>query len=326
MNRRRFSLQLLGVALGSRIGIAPGSAAARAAIARIGFVAPQGRSLPLFDAFRQGLAELGYADGRNIVIEARFAAGHFERFPELFAELVSLEMNVIAVTGAVTARAAVKAVRDIPLVFAVVVDPVADHVVTNMERPGGNLTGTTSFDPQQAEKQLRLLIEVLPAIKRVAILGDAGVSPALLNASEAQARAMGLEALPLRITATNPPLQDVFGTLRQRRCEALIVLEEPVVGVLADSIAELAAKERLPTLFAPSRAAAGGLICYGTSQVQSIRRMAAYVDRILRGARPGDLPVERVVAYELIVNARTAGRIGVVIPPKVLDRADRVLR
>lgn len=323
MNQGRVASLLLAVGL---VVLPPLSAAETAPkMARVGFVAPQGRSLPLFDAFREGLADLGYVEGKNVVIEARFAEGHYERLRDLFAELIGLKVDVIAVTGAVTAREAAKVVSGVPITFAVVVDPVADGVVANMEQPGGDLTGTTSFDPQQPGKQLELLREVFPTLKHVGILGDQGVSPALIEASEAQARAMGLEVLPIRISVTKPPLEQVFATLRENHSEALVVLEEPVVGVLASRIAELAAKDHLPTLFAPSRVAAGGLLAYGTSQVQSIRRMAVYVDKILKGARPGDLPVERVASYELIVNARTAGEIGVVIPPAVLGRADRVI-
>lgn len=320
------------VALGAMLAIgelllpALSSAQQAPSMARVGFVAPQGRSLPLFDAFRQGLADRGYVEGRNVVIEARFAEGQYERFPDLFAELLRLKVDVIAVTGAVTARAANKAVLGVPIVFAVVVDPVADNVVPNVERPGGNLTGTTSFDPQQAKMQLQLLREVIPTIKRVAILGDKGVSEALIKASDAQAQAMGFETLLFRVAAPNPNLEEVFATLRQERANALVVLEEPAVGVYANGIAELAAKDRIPTLFAPSRAAAGGLIAYGTSQVQSIRRMAVYVDKILNGAKPGDLSVERVAPYELIVNLKTAREIGVMIPPDVLKRADRVIQ
>jgi putative tryptophan/tyrosine transport system substrate-binding protein len=329
MNRRdSLSSLALGAVLATGLTLVPTFSAAEPtpAMAKVGFVAPQGRSLPLFDAFQQGLSDLGYVEGKNIVIEARFAEGRYERFPDLFAELAALRVDVIAVTGAVTARAAMKAEAGVPIIFAVVVDPVADHVVSNMDHPGGNITGTTSFDPQQAEKQLRLLREVLPALKRVAILGDQGVSPALINASEAQAKAVGLEVMPIRVSATSPTMEEVFDNLRQRQIEALVVLEEPVVGVLASRIAELAANAKLPTLFAPSRAAAGGLIDYGTSQVQSIRRMAAYVDKILKGAKPGDLEVERVAPYELIVNEKTARQLGVGIPPEVLRRADHVIQ
>jgi putative ABC transport system substrate-binding protein len=273
-------------------------------IPRVGFVAPQGRSLPLFDAFRQGLANLGYVDGQNILVEPRFAEGHYERFPDIFAELVGLKVDVLAVTGAVTARAAKKAVSDIPLVFSVVVDPVRDHVVANLEQPDGNFTGVTCFDPQQATKQLKLLQEIIPGLRRVAVLGDQGVSEALMSASEEQARALDLQPQRLRVAGPNPDLQAAFAAMRQQHADALVVLEEPVLGVHAKEVAELAAKDRLPTLFAPSRVAAGGLIDYGTSQTEAIQHMAAYVDKILK----------------------TAHDIGVTIPLEVLKRADQVIQ
>jgi putative ABC transport system substrate-binding protein len=297
-----------------------------AKIARVGFLAPQGRSLPLFDAFRQGLADLGYVEGRNVVIEPRFAEGRYERFPELFEDLVRLKVDVLAVTGAVTARAAQKAVTDIPIVFAVVVDPVADNVVASLERPGGNMTGVTSFDPHQATKQLELLREVIPGVRRVAVLGDQGVSEALMKASEQQAQALGLQSQRLRVAAPNPDLEGAFAAMRREHADALLVLEEPVPGVYAKEIAELAVKDRLPTMVAPSRVAAGGLIFYGTSQTEAIGRMAAYVDKILKGAKPAELPVETVTRYELIVNLKTAHEIGVAIPPGVITRADRVIQ
>ena len=312
------------VALGALL--APAEAQQPARIARVGFLAPQGRSLPLFDAFRQGLAELGYVEGRNVVIEPRFAEGQYERFPDFFAEFVRLRVDVIVVTGAVTARAAKKAVTDIPIVFAVVVDPVADNVVPNLERPGGNLTGVTSFDPQQAKKQLQLLKEAIPGLKRVAILGDQGVSEALMKASEGQAKEVGLQTQRFRLAGPDPDLEGAFAAMKQEHADALLVLEEPLMGVHAKRIAELAARDRLPTLFPPSRVAAGGLIAYGTSQVEAIRRMTAYVDKVLKGAKPGELPVETVTSYELIVNLKTAHEIGVTIPPEVLKRADRVIQ
>jgi putative ABC transport system substrate-binding protein len=310
------------------LGAVLASAEARQAtkIPRIGFLAPQGRSLPLFDGFRQGLAELGDVDGQNVIIEPRFAEGHYERFPEIFAELLGLKVDVLVVTGAVTVRAAKKAVTDVPIVFAVVVDPVADNVVPSLERPGGNLTGVTSFDPLQATKQFELLKEVIPGLKRVAILGDQGVSEALMKASEEQARALGLQPQPLRVSGPGPDLDGAFAAFRRQHADALLVLEEPVLGVHATRIAELAAKDRLPTVFAPSRAAAGGLIAYGTSQVEAIRRMAAYADKVLKGGQPGLLRVETVTRYELIVNQKTAREIGVTIPPEVLMRADQVIQ
>jgi len=306
--------------------LAPAEAQQAAKVPRVGFLAPQGRSLPLFGAFQKGLADLGYVEGQNIVIEPRFAEGQLERLPDLVAELVRLKVNVLAVTGAVTARAAKKAVTDIPIVFAVVVDPVADNVVPSLERPGGILTGVTSFDPKQATKQIQLLMEVIPGLKRVAILGDQGVSEALIKASEEQARTLGLQPQRLRVTGPSPDLEAAFAAFKKERAEALLVLEEPVLGVQATRIAEMAAKDRLPTLFAPSRAAAGGLLAYGTSQVEAIRHMAAYVDKVLKGAKPSELPVEKVTRYELIVNQKTAREIGVAIPPEVLKRADQVIQ
>lgn len=293
---------------------------------RVGFLAPQGRSLPLFDAFRRGLSELGYVEGKNVVIEARFAEGQYDRFPDLFQELVGLKVNVLAVTGAVTARAAKKSVTDVPVVFAVVVDPVADKVVPSLERPGGNFTGVTSFDPQQARKQFELLRQVIPGVKRVAILGDQGVSAALMTAADEQGRALGLQTQPIRVAGPTPDFEAVFSAIRQQHADALLVLEEPVLGVHANKIAELAAHDRLPTVFAPSRVGAGGLLSYGVSQTEAIRRMAAYVDKILKGAKPGDLSVERVDRYELIVNLKTASVIGVTVPAEVLKRADRVMQ
>jgi putative ABC transport system substrate-binding protein len=295
-------------------------------VPRIGFVAPQGRSLPLFDAFRQGLAELGYVEGQNIVIEPRFAEGHYERFPDIFAELLGLKVDVLVVTGAVTARAAQKAAPDTPIVFAIVVDPVADKVIASMDRPGGNMTGVTSFDPQQATKQFELMREVVPRLKRVAILGDQGVSEALMKAGEEQARALGLAPQRLRLAGPSPDLEGAFAAIRQEHADAVLILEEPLLGVYASKIAELAAKDHLPTLFPPSRVAAGGLLSYGTSQTAAIRRMTAYVDKILKGAKPGDLPAEAVTRYELIVNLKTAGEIGITIPPDVLKQADRVIQ
>jgi putative ABC transport system substrate-binding protein len=306
--------------------LAPAGAQQTTKIPRIVFLAPQGRSLPLFDAFRQGLSDLGYIDGKNIIIEPRFAEGHYERFPEIFAELVGLKVDVLAVTGAVTARAAKKAVTDIPIVFSVVVNPLADNVVPSLQRPGGNLTGVTCFDPQQATKQFELLKEVIPGLKRVAILGDQGVSEALMKAGEEQARALGLQPQRLRVAGPNPDLEGAFAAIKQEHADALLVLEEPVLGVYATKVAELAATDRLPTLFAPSRVAAGGLIFYGTSQVEAIRRMTAYVDKVLKGAKPGDLPVEAVTRYELIVNLKTAKEIGITIPPEVLKRANQVIQ
>jgi len=295
-------------------------------VARIGFIAPQGRSLPLFESFRKGLADFGYVEGQNAVIEARFAEGQLDRLPGLAADLAAKGVDVLAVTGAVTARAAMKGAPDTPIVFSMVVDPVADLVVSNLTAPGGNVTGVTSFDPAQSRKQLELFKELLPGLKRIAILGDAGVSEALLAASETQASALGLQTVRHRLVAANPDLESVFATFNQAQADALLVLEEPLLGVHAKKIAELAVASHLPTMFAPSRVGAGGLLSYGTSQTESVRRMAAYVDKVLKGAKPGALPVETVTRYELIVNLKTARDTGVTVPQSVLAKADRLIQ
>ncbi len=321
-----FSRLVVAVTLALSLTLQVASAQQSPKIPRVGFLAPQGRSLPLFDAFKQGLAEHGYIDGQSIIVESRFAEGHYERFPDLFSELLAAKVDVVAVTGAVTARAAKKAVSGIPIVFSVVLDPVTDDVVTNLDHPGGNITGVTCFDPQQATKQLELLREIVPQLKRIAVLGDQGVSAALITAAEEQARALGLQAQPLRVKGPNPDLEAAFAAMKQQRADAVLVLEEPVLGVYAKQVAELAAKNKLPTVFAPSRVGAGGLISYGTSQTEAIRHMTGYIDKILKGADPGSLRVETVTRYELIVNLKAARNIGITVPPAVIARADRVIQ
>jgi putative ABC transport system substrate-binding protein len=317
-------ITIVGLVLGASLARAEAPQTAR--IHRVGFIYPGSKQLtPLFDVFRRELAGLGYVEGQNIVIEPRFAEGQYERIPDLAAELVRLKMDVIAVQGAVTVRAARKVVTAIPMVFAIVVDPVADDVVANPSRPGGNITGVTTFDPHQPRKQLELLKESIPGIKRVALLGDRGISEALLKANEEQARALGLQSQRFRVAGPTPDLDGAFAAFTKEHADAVVVMEEPVPMNHRKRIAELAAKYRLRTLFPPTGADAGGLIAYGTSFPEGYRHMAAYVDKVLKGAKPGELPVETVNRYELIVNLKTARAIGVTIPPEVLKRADRII-
>lgn len=296
-----------------------------AKVARIGFLSPVARSSPSFDAFRQGLADLGYVEGSNVVIEPRFAEGQYEKFPGLTAELLRLDVDLLAVLGAVTARAAKAAAPDTPIVFAVVVDPVADDVVESLERPGGNITGATTFDPLQARKQLELLKQIVPKLARVALLGDQGDSEALITSNETQARALGLQTLRHRLAGSTPDFDAVFATLQREDADALLILEEPSVVIHSKRIADLAADHRLPTMFAPAWAEAGGLIAFGTSLAEAMRCMATYADKVLRGSIPGELPVQTVLRYELIVNLNTARQIGASIPADILERADWVV-
>jgi putative ABC transport system substrate-binding protein len=277
---------------------------------------------PFLQAFRQSLAAHGYVDGLDVIIETRWAGGRIDQLPALAAEMVDLRVEVIVAVGAAVTRAAKSATTTIPVVFMMVIDPAANGFVASLERPGGNLTGFTTVDPQEARKKLELLKEALPGLARVALLGDQALRDT--KGHEEQARALGLQSQSLKIAGANPDLEEAFRAMQRERAGALLVLEQPATIIHSRRIAEMAAKYRLPTLFASPDA--GGLIEYGTSLVEMPRLMAAYVERILKGAKPADLPVEVVIRQELVVNLSTAREIGVTIPPEVLKRADRIVQ
>jgi putative ABC transport system substrate-binding protein len=310
---------------------APASPAAAQQIAtlpRVGVLSPSSPAVAATfqEPIRLGLADVGYVEGKNIILEWRYAEGQYERFPELVAELIRLKVDVIAVIGAVTARAVAKAGTNIPVVFAMVVDPVTDGIVSSAERPGGNITGITTFDPQQPTKRLQLLMEAIPGLARVAILGDQGVSEAQLKASEAQARTLGLQPQVVRLSGPNPDVEGAFAGMRQMKADAALVLDEPLMLVHRKTIAEVAIKHQIGIMGSPSFAEAGGLINYGTSNAAGLRQMWTIVDKVIKGAKAGELPVQTVVRYDLIVNLKTAGALGVTIPPAILTRADRVIQ
>ena len=317
------------LALGSVLGVALSGAQQPGKMTRVGFLGtgpaptPATPYAPLRE-FRQGLDELGYVDGRDVVIETRWADGRIDQLPALAAELVGLKVDIIVGVGAVVGRAAKSATTTIPIVMAVVIDPV--NLVAHLERPGGNLTGLTTFDPQEARKKLELLEEVVPGLARVALLGDQALRDTLAKGHAEQARALGLQPQSLTIAGASPDLEAVFQAIRREDADALLVLDLPATVIHRKRIAELAAQQRLPTLFAGGLSDAGGLLSYGTRVTEAARRLAAYVDRIVKGAQPADLPFEVVVRPELIVNLKTAQEIGVTIPPEVLKRADRVIQ
>ena len=330
MGLTRIALTIVPV-LGVVLSAAVSSGQLPSRIPRIGYLPSAGTPAstgPTLQAFLQGLADLGYVEGRDFSMEVRSPEGRLERLPELAAELVRLNVDVIVTLGGVATRAAKNATATIPVVFAVVIDPVAGGLVADRQRPGGNLTGFTSFDPQEMRPHLELLKEALPGLARVAFLGDAGVpgSPEASRAwDEQQARAVGLQAHSLRIRGPSPDLDAAFETVRRERTQAILVLEMPATIEHRRRIAESAMRHRLPTLFVGSYGDAGGLIAYGTSRGETGRRVAAYVDRILKGAPPGTLPVERLTLNELIINLQTARVIGVTLSPVLLKRADRVI-
>ena len=314
------------VALGSVLGVALSVAQQPGKMTRVGFLGTGPAPTPAtpygpLQAFRRRLDELGYVDGRDVVIETRWAEGRRDQLPALAAELVGLRVDILVGVGAVVARAFTSATTTIPVLIAVVIDPV--NLVA--ERPGGNLTGLTTFDPQEVRKKLALLQDVVPGLARVALLGDQAVRDTKGHAE--QARALGLQPQSLTIAGASPDLEAVFQAIRREHADALLVLELPATVTHRKRIAELAAQQRLPTLFPLwGSSDAGGLLGYGTRVTEAARRLAAYVDRIVKGAKPGDLPFEVVVRPELIVNLKTAHEIGVTIPPEVLSRADRVIQ
>ena len=235
-------------------------------------------------------------------------------------------VDLIAVHGVFAAWAAKKATADIPIVFTVWGDPMWDNLVTNLDRPGGNISGLTTLDPQQLRKQLELLRQLIPGLKHVAVLGEDDVSDGQIRSAEEQAHAMGFEAERFLLSARSPDLDGAFAAMRKGHADALLVLTHPVVGVYAKEIVQLAIANRIPSLAWPNQPELGQLLAYGTSFREGMRHMAVYVDKVLRGAKVGDLSVETFTRYELIVNLKTAREIGVTIPPEVLQKADRVIQ
>jgi putative ABC transport system substrate-binding protein len=298
---------------------------------RIGFMTNGVRG-PDFDGLRDGFAALGYAEGRNIIFEPRFAEHQFERHPSFADELVRLNVDLILTFGGPATFAAKTATANIPIVFVLVADPVAIGVAASLERPGSNATGVTNHDPEQATGQFALLKEVFPELTRVAILSDAdipgadagGLAP-IERVNDDAARAHGLRPQVFKVRGPNPDLEDVFAAIEKERAEALLVLEVPAPMFNRKRVAELATARRLPTIFPGSVADAGGLITYGTSVFDGLPRLPVVADKVLRGAKPADLPIEVISRRVLVINLATARAIGVGIPPRVLQRADNII-
>lgn len=285
---------------------------------------------PSYDAIREGFAQLGYVEGETIILEPRFARGQAGNVPGFAKELVGLDVDVIVAVGAVGVSAAKYATSNIPIVFSAVLDPVPLGYAASLERPGGNVTGITSFDPQQASKQIELLKEVLPKLSRVAILSDQSIPRAedgwnpFEKAYETATRASGLEPHWIRVQGPEPDLGRAFKKIVDDQLDAAVILEVPVILQNLKTISELGTKHRLATMF-PAGWSNDGLITYGTSILNATPRVPIYVDRILKGAKPGEMPIEVITQCELVINLRTAKDIGVAIPPVLIKRADRVV-
>ena len=281
------------------------------------------------DAFVRGLNELGYFEGRNIIIESRFAEGKLDRLPALVAEMLAQKIDVIYAPSGIAAQAAKKSGTKIPIVFAFAPDPIGQGFGKSLSRPGGSMTGLTSTHTELSAKRVQLLREAFPTTRRIAVLyflapSGAGVAEQLAE-TERAAKILGVEI----VTEESPRIEDferAFASIRKQRPDALIVIENPIFFTNRMRLTELAALLRIPAIYNVSEYVhAGGLMSYGASYADLSRRAASYVDKILNGRAPGDLPIERPTKFELVINMKTARAIGITIPQSVLLRADQTV-
>jgi putative tryptophan/tyrosine transport system substrate-binding protein len=320
--------------MGGCIVVAPLAAGAQPAgkVARVGYLSVNLAAAPpnLHEAFRQGLRDLGYVEGRNVVIEYRDAGGKPERLPTLAAELVALKVDVIMAGSTPNALAAKQATTTIPIVFLSGGDPVRDGLVSSLARPGANMTGLSSLTPERIGKCLELLQQGVPGVSRIAVLWQPGAlgertEKDTLTEAETAARALGVQ---LKIVEARRPadIDEAFARMVRARANALAVLGTAMFAAERGRVVALAAKNRLPAVYTfRDFVDAGGLMSYGHSQADLNRRAATYVDKILKGAKPADLPVEQPTKFELVINRTTAKTIGLTIPQSVLGRADQII-
>ena len=330
MDRRRF---VGGVALG--FAVAPFAGAQSAArIPRVGVLAVVPFESPemqaILDAFRKGLRELGYVEGQNIAIEYRSASGKFEQLPNMASELVCLKVDVIVVGTTAVARAAQQVTTTIPIVATGMGDPVADGLAASLARPAGNVTGLTYLGPQLVLKRLELLKDMLPTVSRTAALwgrdnfGERTMKD--LSEAETVARTKGMQ-LQLVEARGAGELDEAFSAIAGEHPDALVVFPSAVVFVERKRIVEFAATQRLPAMyFMKEFVAIGGLSSYGPNYAEEVRRSATYVDKILKGAKPGDLPIEQPTKFEFVINLQTVKALGLAIPQSLLLRADEVIQ
>jgi len=302
-------------------------------VPRVGYLSPLSGSDPQIqrglDVFRQALRELGWVEGQNIAIEYRWAEGKYERLPDLATELVRLKVDVIVTVGGVPpAQAAQRATKAIPIVASGTADPVAAGLVASLAWPGGNITGPAIISDELVAKELELLREVVPKVSRVAVLWNpANPGNALqLRAAEAAGRILGMRLQPLEARGPGE-IDRAFAAMARERAGALLVLLDSMLLDQRERIADLAAKNRLPAVYGLRRhAEAGGLMAYGANLRDLLRHSAIYVDKILKGAKPADLPVEQPTKFELVINLKTAKALGLTIPQSLLQRADELIQ
>jgi ABC-type uncharacterized transport system substrate-binding protein len=328
MGKAKISLWLLATILLATAPLAQAQQPRK--VPRIGFLgasSPSAISTRL-EAFRQGLRELGYVEGKSILIEYRYAEGKLDRLSALAAELVRLGVDVMVLAGPASIRPAKEATNTIPIVMANDADPVGSGVVASLARPGGNITGLSNLAPEIGGKRLELLKEIVPRVSRVAVLGTSTTSGTAQVLKEMELAAGSLKLQLQYLDVPGPKdIEPAFRAARKGRADAVLVLQGGVFNSHRKQIAALAVKSQLPAIYhAPEWVEDGGLMSYGVSVTDLYRRAATYVDKILKGAKPADLPVEQPKKFELVINLKTAKQIGLAIPPNVLARADKVIK
>ena len=298
---------------------------------RVGFLSPRSRSAPPgaepYDGFAQGMGELGYVEGRDYTIEWRFAHGAYDRLPELAADLVRSKVDVILAASSPAIRAAQQASSTVPIVMGSTGDAVASGFVKSLSQPGGNTTGLSTATADVSAKQLELLLAAVPKASRIGVLGNPASSTyrVILKSLQPAAQRLSIQLIPAEVRAVDD-LRTQFTMLERERVDALFVAQEALVVLHRKEIADLAIKYRLPTVTATrENAEAGAMMSYGQDLLEDYRRSAAFVDKILKGAKPENLPVEQPTRLELVVNLKTAKAIGVTVPASVLFRADKVI-
>ena len=280
------------------------------------------------EAFRQGLRELGYTEGKNIEIEYRWAEGNFDRLPELAAELVRLKVDIIVSAGPQPTRASKRATATVPIVMAQDNDPVGNRFILSLARPGGNITGLSTLYPEISGKQLELLKEIVPRLSHLAVFGNSTQpgNPQSLKQVELAAGALSVQLQYVDVQGLKD-IETAFRAASKGHADAAIVLSSPAIFSQRKRFAHIAVKNRLPVVYAqPEFVEDGGLMTYGPSITDLFRRAATYVDKILKGAKPADLPVEQPTKFEFIINLKAAKQIDLTIPPNVLARADKVIK
>ncbi len=323
------TIGLIGtLVLGLLAGPLPTESQQSGKVYRIGQLSNTSRIGHRQEAYLQALRDLGYVEGQNIVFEWRFSKRKRDRLPALADELVGLKVDVLFAHSLTAALAAKNATKTIPIVFLSAVDPVAAGLVDSLARPGGNLSGLTHVAPELADKRLELLKETISKLSRVAVLwhpGNPG-SEQIWKESQLAATGLGLQLYSMEVTSADQ-FEGAFQEATKARSAALAVTQSSLISSNRRRIADLAIKNRLPAIYADSRfVSSGGLMSYGVDRSELLRRAVTYVDRILKGAKPGDLPVERPTKFDLIINLKTAKQIGVTIPPEFLLRADKVIK